>query len=107
MSALRADQFSIFSQFVNFRLALRTGCSIIFAIGGRLNPENEHRVARAAALAEYSPNAPIHAADSPYARGMSYNDIVNVVAETLAAKGLAFWKWPNHSMKQNMIHARP
>ena len=52
----------------------------------------DHRVAHAAALAEYSNTAERQATNSPFIRRMEFNDIVNVVAETLAAKGLNFWK---------------
>ena len=52
----------------------------------------DHRVAHAAALEEYSSSTERQAANSPFIRHMEINDIVNVVAESLAAKGLDFWK---------------
>ena len=51
----------------------------------------DHRVAHAAALEEYSTTAERQAANSPYIRHMGINDIVNVVAESLASKGLDSW----------------
>ena len=52
----------------------------------------DHRVAHAAALEEYSSSTERQAANSPFIRHMEVNDIVNVVAESLAAKGLDFWR---------------
>ena len=54
--------------------------------------KTDHRVAHAAAQAEFSQAPETQVANSPYSSDMRYNDIVNVIADVLCAKGLPFWK---------------